>query len=111
DPQVAIGHRVVVKTGAYGAGHVLEAFQSVESAGRLGRVTLHFRKIAAQAFGRPGERSAGSHRGDEVGNRAVGLFNNLRAGAVEVRLPVGRIVVLIGIEVTVGIFAIDLAAH
>ena len=33
------------------------------------------------------------------------------AGAFEVRLPVGRIVVLVGIEVAVGIRLVDLAAH
>ena len=42
---------------------------------------------------------------------AVGLVDDLRAGALEVRLPVGRIVVLIGVEIAVRILHVDLADH
>ena len=42
---------------------------------------------------------------------AVGLLDDFGAGAVEVRLPVGRIVVLIGIEIAVRVLHVDLADH
>ncbi len=64
-----------------------------------------------EAAGDAGEGAAGAHGGDEVGQQAAGLFDDFAAGGFEVRFPVGRVVVLIGIEIAVGIGFVDLAAR
>src|SRR5713101_4291388 len=81
----------------------------MESAGRLRRVAFDSRQIAAHAPGDSDEGAAGPQAGDEMGDPAGRLFNNLRSGGLEVRLPVGRVVILIRVKVTIGLGGIDLA--
>ena len=56
-----------------------------------------------QAAGGADEGATGAEAGDEVGDAAGGLFPDFVGGAAIVRLPVGRIAVLIGIEIFFGI--------
>jgi hypothetical protein len=57
------------------------------------------------------EGPAGSHAGDEMRDAALGLRQDLDRRAVVVRFPVGRIVVLIGIKIAIGIGLVNLAAQ
>ena len=90
---------------------MLQAFQTVESAGWLYRNAPHFGEIALEATGVPHERAAGAHGGDEVGEASASLVDDFGAGMFEVRLPVGRIVVLIGVEVAIRVGIVDFAAE
>src|SRR5205814_2134828 len=83
---------------------------SMETAGRLGRNTLDVGQVAAEAARGPHEGAAGAHRRDEVRDAPAGLLDNLGPGTVEVRLPIGRVVVLVGIEVAIGVVFVNLAA-
>ncbi len=68
------------------------------------------RQVAMQAAAHAGERAAGAHGGDEVSEQAIGLFDNFAAGGFEMRFPVSRVIVLIGVKITVGVGFVDLAA-
>src|SRR5690606_32674031 len=50
-----------------------------------------------QAARGAGEGAAGAQSGDEVGNLPLRLLPDFRRGTFGVRLPVGRIVVLVGV--------------
>ena len=56
----------------------------------------------AQAPAGADERAARAETGDEMRDAALGLLEDLDGGRVVVRLPVGGVVVLIGIEVPIG---------
>ena len=69
----------------------------------------HVRQILAQPARVAHERAAGAEQRDEVRDAAFGLLDDLGAGGLVVRLPVGVVIVLIGVEVAVGIGVVDLA--
>src|SRR6185437_2589189 len=94
DPEVAVGEFLVVNARDDGGGHVFEAFESVEAAGGLGGEDLNAGDVALEAAAGSHEGSTGAHGGDEVSDRTRGLLNDFSAGAFEVGLPVGGVVVL-----------------
>src|ERR1019366_7879630 len=102
NPQIIIGQRGVVDGVHDGGGHVLQAFQSMESGGGLGGNAFDAGDVALEAAGGAGEGSAGSHAGDEVRDATVGLFDDFGAGAFEMGAPVGGVAVLIGVEILFG---------
>ena len=53
--------------------------------------------------------AAGPESGNEVGDPAIRLLPNLQSRCLVVRLPVGVVVVLVGVEVLVGLSGYDFA--
>ena len=82
---------------------MLGALDSMEADGWLCRDALDMRQIVFQTPRIAHERAARSKQSHEVRDAATGLFDDFRPGCVVVRLPVGVVIVLIGIEVAVGV--------
>ena len=111
DPEIAIGQSFVIETRHDRRRHVLQPFQTMKPARWLRRIDLDMWQIAFQASRGPHKGSAGPHRRHEMRYAARRLPNNLRTRRIEVRFPVGRVVVLIGIKVEIGIGLVNLAHH
>src|SRR4051794_35486636 len=75
---------------------------------RLERKAAHMGQILPQTSRDAGESSSGTQSGDEVSKLPVGLANDFGPGSLEVRLPICRAPILIGVEVTLGLGVIDL---
>src|SRR5215204_4160267 len=100
--QVSVGYRRVVNRGHDGALHVLHALETVE--GRIGfeRDGLYPRVVLLETLRRADEGAASAEPGDEVRDLAVGLLPDLGRRRLVVRVGVGRVGVLVGIEVALG---------
>ena len=103
DPQVVVRDARIVDAGDDGRLHVLEPLDAVERGVGLHRDQADTRHLGAQAPGDARERPARPEPRDEVRDPAAGLGEDLRAGRVVVRPPVGIVVVLIRIEIAVGL--------
>ena len=111
DPHVLVGQRRIVDARDDGRLHVLEPLEAVQR-----RVGLHGDQ--PDAGSRLAQPTARSHEGparaqsrDEVGDRPVGLLEELGPGRLVVRAPVGRITVLIRVEVGVRVLGVELLRH
>ncbi|VTR64010.1 hypothetical protein DESC_120102 [Desulfosarcina cetonica] len=95
---------LVENLGLIGLLHVFQPLQAVPQIG-LHTDDLDGRIVFLQPPGKAHEGSRGTHGGHQVGQGAAGLLPDLHRRSKVVGLPVGRIVVLIGHEIGVGIFA------
>src|SRR5215212_4903709 len=105
--QVLVGYRRVVDRGHDGALHVLHALEAVE--GRIGFEGdgLHPRVVLLETRRRTDEGSARAKPGDEVRDLAVRLLPDLRRRRFVVRARIGRVGVLVRIEVAFGILGVE----
>src|ERR1035441_4865388 len=90
---------------------MLQALEAMESAGGLRRDALHSRHVAFEAPGGSHERARSAHGCDEMRDAPAGLLDDLRPGVLEMRLPVRRVVVLIGVKIAIGIGHVNFAAE
>ena len=88
---------------------MLQALDAVEGRIGLGGDDAHPPVHPLQVTARAHQRARGAQGGDEVGDAALGVAPDFRAGGGFVRLGVGRVVVLIRLEVAVGIGLEDFA--
>src|SRR5215213_7025018 len=105
--QVLVGYRRVVDRGHDGTLHVLHALEAVE--GRIGFEGdgLHPRVVLLETRRRTDEGAARAEPGDEVRDLAVRLLPDLGCRRLVVRPRVGRVGVLVGIEVALGILGVE----
>src|SRR5579872_6041185 len=89
---------------------MFQAFESMETGGRLRGNAFYVRHVMTEAAGGPYESAAGAHAGDKVRKRAFGLLHQLNGGGFVVRFPISRIIILIRIEIQLGIFSVEALA-
>src|SRR5207245_4566251 len=90
-------------------GDVLEALEAVERILRLHRDGANERVVLFQAPRVADERARGAKPGDEVRDASRCLREDFYRSALVMSAPVGRIRVLVGIEVLAGILRDELA--
>ena len=103
DRDVAVGDGGVVGGGPEVLAHALDEvgmdlFVRVDRALRIGADDLDVRVLLLEVARHPGDRAAGADADDQVRELAVGLAPQLRPGRLVVRLRVGRVRVLVGLE-------------
>ena len=79
-------------------GHVLPAFQAMERRIRLQADASHRRIEFLEPPRRADKSAAGSQARHKVRDAPLGLLPNFRSGGLVMRLPVGRVAVLVGVE-------------
>ena len=99
EPDRPVDHARVVRRRADRGRQVFQALETVHRTGRFDADDLDRGLLLLEEPSRPRDRSSGSDPGHEVGDPALGLPPDLRAGRSVVRVRVRRIVVLVGIEV------------
>src|SRR5258708_13597807 len=97
--QILIGDGVVVNRGTYCRRHVLPAWESVEGCIRLEADAANGRVQLLEAPRGADKRAARSECGHEMCDAASGLLPDFAGRGAVVRLPVGRVAVLIGIKI------------
>ena len=65
--------------------------------------------VPLQASAGADKGAAGAEQCHEMRDAALGLFDNLRPGGLEMRLPVGIVAILIGVKISIRIRRIKLA--
>ena len=110
DTDVFVSEIFIINARHDGGRHVLEAFESVEAGCRLHGDELYVGRILAQAATDAHEGAGGAESGDEVSDAAAGLVPDLDAGSFVMGQPVGRIVVLIRVEVLLRVLPVLFAA-
>src|SRR5919107_1010802 len=98
----------VVDGGHDGALHVLHAFQTVESRVWFEGDNLYLRAVLLETRRRADEGPARAEPCDEVCDLAVGLLPDLGRRRFVVRARVGRVGVLVRIEVALGVLGVEL---
>src|SRR3712207_3581136 len=104
---VLVGYRGVVDRRHYGALHVLHAFDAVKRRVRLKRDKRYLRVVLLQASGGADESAAGAEARDEVRDLAVRLLPDLRRRRLVVRPGIGRIRVLVRVEVLLRLLGVE----
>src|SRR5258708_13955794 len=97
--QILIGDGVVVNRGTYRRWHVLSSLESVEGRIRLQADAANGRVQLLEAPRGADKRAARSECGHEMCDAASGLLPDFAGRGAVVRLPVGRVAVLIGIKI------------
>src|SRR5258707_7459637 len=97
--QILIGDGVVVNRGTYRRRHVLPTLESVEGCIRLQADGANARVQLLEAPRGADKRAARSECGHEMRDAASGLLPDFAGRGAVVRLPVGRVAVLIGIKI------------
>src|SRR5918995_604069 len=105
--EVPVGDGGVVDLRHYGARHVLHALETVERRVGLEGDNLDFWVVLLEASAGPDEGAARAESSDEVCNLAVGLLPDLRRRGLVVRARDGRVFVLVGIEVLLGVLGVQ----
>jgi len=85
------------------------ALNAMKTGRGLDRDALHAMTIAMEAARSSGEGPRRAHESNEVRDAAFSLVENFRPRRVEMRLPVGRIAVLIGVKVTIRFGVVNFA--
>src|SRR5215204_815670 len=104
---ILVGYGRVVYRGHDGALHVLHAFEAVEGRVRFEGDGLYLGVVLLETRRRTDEGAARSESGDEVCDLAVRLFPDLGRRRLVVRARVGRIGVLVRIEVALGVLSVE----
>ena len=104
---VLVGDGRVVDGGHDGALHVLHAFEAVEGRVGLEGDDLYLRVVLLEAGRRTDEGAARAKPGDEVRDLAVRLLPDLGRRRFVVRARVGRVGVLVRIEVAFGVLGVE----
>src|SRR5829696_391033 len=106
--EVLVGDGRVVDLRHHRRSHVLHALETVERRVGLEGDDLYPRVVLLEARGRPDEGAASPQTRDEVCHLAAGLFPDLRPRRLVVRPRVGRVGVLVRVEVPLGVFGDEL---
>src|ERR671920_2443359 len=104
---ILVGDGRVVDGGHDGALHVLHAFQTVESRVWFEGDNLYLRAVLLETRRRADEGPARAEPCDEVCDLAVGLLPDLGRRRFVVRARVGRVGVLVRIEVAPGFLGVE----
>ena len=84
--------------------HVFHPLQTVKRGIRLHQDRLDFRIQVLQSPARPHERARGAGARHEMSHAMIGLFPDLHCRPLEVGLPVGVVVVLVGVKILFRMF-------
>src|ERR687893_2265157 len=105
--EVPVGDGGIVDLRHYGARHVLHALEAVERRVGLEGDDLNFRVVLLEARARPDEGAARAETSDEVRDLTFGLLPDLGRRGLVVRARVGRVLVLVGVEVPLGVLGVQ----
>src|SRR5918997_6915277 len=105
--EVPVGDGGIVDLRHYGARHVFHALEAVERRVGLEGDDLDFRVVLLKACAGPDEGAARAETSNEVCDIAIGLLPDLGRRRLVVRARVGRVFVLVGIEVLLGVLGVQ----